>query len=170
MARKFPTYFFLDVQNKGPLLHRWLHINRSADTIEAWCYPLAKRVAYTYSDVLKQKDPAFTTVETGKMLNRGHLALERAILSGSITRPQFTYGLDENQNMFKYMWHETNILEAHAYFSTVHFGRPRNDGRVNPKPMPNQRELRAMIRGEQVLYVKQADGTFVPTWRAQDFS
>lgn len=163
-------YFYLDVANNGPLLHRSLHINRGADTITTWCYPLHKRVAYTYSDVKKHKEPAFTTKEVGKMLNRGRLTLEHAILRGDIEEPQYTYGLNENKKKFKYMWHENNILEAHAFLSTIHKGRPRKDGLVTPQKLPTVRELRAMIRQEQILYVLDDDGEFRPVWKAQDFN
>lgn len=167
-------YFYLDgrLTDDGPvvpLLHRSLHIDRTNDKIITWCYPLHKRVVYTYSDTKKHREPAFTTKEAGAMLNRGHLALERAILNGNVTAPQYTYGLDENKRKFKYMWHERNIMEAHAYFSTVHFGRPRFDGMVIPKPMPTVRELRALIRHEQVLYVRNDKDEFVPVWRAENF-
>jgi hypothetical protein len=165
-------YFFLDGEWEGktqPLLHKSLHINRSQDTIITWCYPLTKRVVYTYSDTKKHRDPAFTTKEAAAMLNRGHLALERGILSGGITEPQYTYGIDERKNKFQYMWHENYIMEAHAYLSTIHFGRPRNDGLIAPKAMPTVRELRALIRNEQVLYVKNGDDQFVPVWRAENF-
>lgn len=166
------TYFFLDGELDGkvvPLLHKSLHINRGADKIITWCYPLERRVAYTYSETKKHRDPAFSTVETAKMLNRGRLALERAIINGDISRPQFTYGLNEHKRMFKYMWHESNIMEAHAFLSTVHFGRPRADGVVVPKRLPTARELRAMIRQEHILYVKGDDGEFKPVWLAPDF-
>jgi hypothetical protein len=164
------NYFFLDVSDNGPLLHKSLHINRGADTITTWCYPLHKRVAYTYSDVRKNKQPAFSTKEAGRMLNRGRLTLEHAILRGDIEAPQFTYGLNEHKRKVKYMWHEANILEAHAYLSTLHHGRPRNDGLVTPAPLPSVRELRAMIRQEEMLFIRRDDGTFVPVWKAPDFN
>lgn len=168
--RLIPTYFFLEHPEHGPLLHRRLHLNRGTDTLTTWCYPLVKRVVYTFSDVKKQYDPAFTTVETGKMLNRGQLVLERAILRGDITRPQYTYGLDEHKRIYQYMWHEQNILEAHAYLSTIHKGRPRNDGKITPQKLPTARELRAMIRQEEMLYIRnESTGEFVPVWRAPDF-
>lgn len=166
------NYFFLDGQlvpggPTVPLLHKKLHINRGADTITAWCYPLHKRVAYTYSDVLRSRGPAFTTVEAGRLLMRGRLTLERAILAGNIRAPQMTYGLNERKNNFKYMWSERDILDAHAYLSTVHMGRPRADGLVSPARLPTVRELRAMMRDEEILYVKQGD-SFLPTWRAEN--
>lgn len=167
------NYFYLDVpvDNKlVPMLHKSLHINRGADQITTWCYPLHKRVAYTYSDTKKRREYAFTTQEVGKMLNRSRLTLEYAILDGNIEAPQYTYGLNEHKRKFKYMWHESNILDAHAYLSTVHRGRPRKDGMVTPAALPTVRELRAMIRQEQVLYVQNDNGEFVPVWKAPDFS
>ena len=158
-------YFFLNGD-----LHRKLVINRAADQIMAWCYPLGKRVAYTYSDMKMRYKPAYTTMEVSGMLMRHRVHIERAILRGDITAPQFTYSLDENRNKHKYMWSEENIMEAHSYFLTQHQGRPRRDGRVTPKPMPTARELRAMIRQEQVMYVKNEHGEFVPTWKASDFT
>jgi len=166
------TYFYLHGEMDGkvvPLLHKSLHINRGADTIKTWCYPLGKRVAYTYSDTKKHREPAYTTREVAFMLNRGRLVLERAILNGDITEPQYTYGLNEHKRKFKYMWHENNILEAHAFLSTVHFGRPRGDGEVIPKRLPTVRELRAMIRQEEILYVRDEDGEFRPVWKAENF-
>lgn len=158
------NYFYL---NKN--LHRRLHINRGADTITTWCYPLHKRVAYTYSDVKRRMEPAYTTKEVGQMLNRGRLTLEHAILNGDIEEPQFTYGLNEHKKKFKYMWHEDNIMEAHAFLSTVHKGRPRKDGLVTPYRLPTARELRAMIRQQEILYVKDDNGEFRPVWQAEDF-
>jgi hypothetical protein len=157
-------YFYLNGN-----LHKSLHINRGADRIVTWCYPLHKRIAYTYSDVKKNKEPAFTTTEMAAMLNRRPLAIERAILKGGITPPQYTYGLNENKIKYKYMWSEKDIMEAHEYFANTHYGRPRKDGRITPLRLPTARELRAMIRQETILYVKGEDGEFRPVWKAEDF-
>lgn len=165
-------YFYLEgvMDDKvQPLLHRSLHINRSSDTIITWCYPLGKRVTYTYSEVKKHRAPAFSTTQSAKMLNRVPAILERAIMYGDIEAPQFTYGLDENRNKYKHMWSEQNIMEMHALLSTRHRGRPRKDGVIVPAAMPSVRELRAMIRQETILYVKNDQGEFVPTWLAQNF-
>lgn len=159
------TYFYLNGN-----LHKSLHINRGADKITTWCYPEHRRVAYTYSDVKERREPAFTTKEVAGMLMRTKKTIEYAIMDGNIEPPQLTYGIDANQNPYKYMWDEKHILEAHAYFSTVHYGRPRNDGRVTPRPLPTLRELRAMIRQEEPLYVRTDNGEFIPVWRAPDFN
>ncbi len=162
---KMPTYFFLN-----DLLHRRLYINRPADLMTTWCYPLGKRVTFTYTDALRQYDKAFTTKQVGAMLNRSRDRIELAILDGNISEPQHTYGLTPEKRKYKYMWNEKNIMEAHDWFLTVHRGRPRNDGKITPQQMPSKRELRAIIRQEEMLYVKGEDGEFKPVWRAQDFS
>ena len=152
------------------MLHKKLFINRGADQIVTWCYPLEKRVTYTYSDVIKRKEPAFTTVEVGKMLHRSKSRLKFAIANGFISEPQYTYGLSEVKQKHQHMWSEENIMEAHDYFLTVHRGKPRKDKKITPQFMPSKREIRAMIRQEEVLYVKDESGEFKPVWRAQDFS
>lgn len=172
-GKKTLRYFFLDgkLTDDGPttpLLHKKLHINLGADTITTWCYPLGKRVAYTYSHVKKFKDSAFTTTEVSKMLMRHKVQIENAILDGNIPAPQCTYSIDEHRRRYKYMWHEKDILAAHAYFMTVHRGRPRNDGLVTPQKLPTVRELRAIIRNRPILYIKDGD-EFKPVWEAKDF-
>lgn len=175
-VRKKPrplNYFYLDGQMEPlgptvPLLHKKLHISRATDTIVAWCYPLHKRVAYTYSDVRQRKQNAFSTMQVAGMLHRSRVTIERAIINGDIRAPQKTYGLNERKNGFAYYWCERDVLDAHAFFSTVHRGRPRKDGLITPGFMPSVRELRAVMRDEEILYVRQGD-RFLPTWRAEQF-
>lgn len=163
-GNKFPLYFYLNGQ-----LHKKLLINRSQDTITTWCYPLGKRVAYTYSDVRRRKRPAFKTKEVSKMLNRSVDSIEDAIINGDIPRPQRSYGLDEHRRGHAFYWSEEDVLAAHDYYSTVHRGRPRKDGLIRPQAMPSRRELMAIMRNEDILYIKTEDGDFRPVWQAKEF-
>lgn len=156
------TYFYLNGQ-----LHKKLFINRGKDLLTAWNYPEGKKVLYTYSDVLKRHQHAWTTREVCQLIGRSRQTIDGAMREGMIERPQNTYGLDENRNFRQYMWSEEDIMALHAYLSTVHRGRPRKDGQVRPQHLPTPRELRAMLHDEEVLYVKHGD-TFIPTWRAKD--
>lgn len=162
------TYFYLEHPEHGPLLHRSLHKNRSTDTIITWCYPLAKRVAYTYSEVRKNMETAFTTMEVSKMVNRTRQTVEMTIVDGQIEEPQYTYKLDEHRRKYKYMWHEKDIMSLHAYLSTVHIGRPRKDGLITASRLPSPRELRAIIRQQPVMGYLDDEGNFTPTWLAED--
>lgn len=157
------NYFYLNGK-----LHKTLYINRTADTVLAWSYPESKRVGYTWSDVQRMHEKAFTTQEVCRMINRAQRTLETALMAGNIPKPQFTYGLSEVRRKYQFLWCEKDILEAWDYFSTVHRGRPRNDGQVTPQTMPSRRELMAMIRQDEILYVKQGED-FRPVWQAKDF-
>lgn len=161
------NYFFLDVADLGPTLHKSLHINRGGDIITAWSYPQRKRVGYTYSDVRRRMETAFTTKQVSEMVNRSRVTIENAILEGAIEEPQYTYGINEVQKKYKYMWHEKNIMALHTYLSSVHRGRPRKDGLITASNLPNSRELRAMIHQKPVMGYLDEDGKFVPTWQAQ---
>lgn len=172
MSKRKPLrYFYLEVGDHGLCLHKKLQINLGRDTIVTWCYPLEKRVAYTYSMVKRNKQPAFDTREVAAMMGRGPLALERAIMRGDVEPPQYVYSLTESRRKMKYMWSEADIMRTHEYFCSVHFGRPRKDGMITSYRMPTAREVRAMIHQEATpLYVQNDKGEFVPTWKAQDFS
>lgn len=162
-VKKRLTYFYLNGD-----LHRKIHANKGEDVFRAWNYPKHQLIIASYSDVRRRAEAAYTTTEAAGLLNRTRLTLERAILDGHIDPPQHTYGL-ETGNKFKYMWHEDDIWEMHAYLSTVHGGRPRKDGLVTPYNLPTPQELRARLNQEVTLYVKNGAGEFVPTWKAPDF-
>lgn len=164
MADKKKTilYFFLNGD-----LHKKLHIKRSADSIKAWNYPQARVMTYVYSDVRKMGQRAFSTMEVSQMINRSRRVIEEAILRGDIREPQSVYSLTGKPKRVAYKWREEDIMDLHAWLMTIHRGRPRLDGEIVPASnLPTARELRAMIRQETVLYVKQGD-KFVPTWKAE---
>jgi hypothetical protein len=103
------------------------------------------------------------------MMNRKPLAIDRALGRGDIEPPQHVYSLSNPDRVMKYLWSEEDIMRVHDYFSNVHYGRPRKDGMITSYKMPTKREVRAMIHQETILYVKNKDGEFVPTWKAQEF-
>jgi len=161
-SKKKLKFWFLNDE-----LHMTLHINRPGDLITAWSYPRGKRVGYSYSDVLRNHKPGFTTMEVSRMLNRHRVTVENYILNGIIPAPQFTYTL-EDRKKHKYMWREEDVLRLHEYVANLHHGNARNDGCITPwPPLPTARELRAMMRDGIVYYVETEDG-FKPTWKAEE--
>lgn len=151
-------------------LHKRLRIVRAEDTIETWCYPDSRRVAYTYSDVKKNMKPAYSTAQVAEMLGKHPDIIKRALERGGIETPAIMYTLTTKKAKYAHRWNEQMIMDLHSYLLSVHRGRPRKDGRITPQKLPTARELRAMIRQEQVLYVKMPDGSFRPTWQAEDFT
>lgn len=159
------NHFFLNDK-----LHKKLRIVRAEDTIETWCYPEHRRVAYTYTDVKKNMEPAYSTKEVAQMLDKHVDTLKNAVDAGGIEEPAIVYTLTQRKNKHAWRWSEKHIMDLHSYLLSIHRGRPRKDGRITPQKLPTASELRAMIRQEQILYVRNPDGTFVPTWKAQDYT
>lgn len=157
-------YFFY----KGDLCKK-IHIHRANDVIIAWNYPKGKAEPYVYSDVRRNGEQAFSTKQVLELLNRRKRDIVfNAIRDGMIKAPTRTYGLDEDRNGYAYYWSEEEIMDFHAYLSTIHRGRPRKDGRINTGNLPSVAELRAKMRQGTVFYVKVGD-EFVPTWQAEKF-
>ena len=157
-------YFYLSGE-----LYKKLHINRPADIIIAWNYTQGKRVGLSYSFVRRRAERAYTTREVAKMLNRTRLSLEKAMLEGHVEKPQMSYNpVTGDTKGYGYKWGEKHIMDAQEHFANRHYGRPRTDGYITPKPLPSQKELRAMLREDEIFYTKTTDGRYVPTWIAEE--
>jgi hypothetical protein len=137
--------------------------------MHAWSYSERKRVSFVYSHIKRAHERAFTTAEVCEMVNRKREALETYIANGDIERPAMTYVLDGTFRPYKYMWREADVLALHDYLVTVHYGRPRKDGLVKPKPTPNKSELRAMMRHEMVYYVDNGSGEKIKAFKEPDW-
>jgi hypothetical protein len=158
---RLPKYFFLEDK-----LYQRLHVNRPTDVLIAWSYPDDERVRLTYSYVLKHWERGFTTKEVCTMINRDRTRIWHALKDGNIDYPPHATNI-ETGNISGYYWREKDVMKLHDYFLTVHRGRPRLDGEITPQAMPTKRELRAMMRQEEILYVKQGED-YIPTWRAKE--
>lgn len=162
--RRPVRYFYLDDE-----LYKVLWINRPGDLIIAWNYKEGKRMAYVWSDVRKRMGRAFPVGEVSKMINRHVVNIEKYILEGKIRAPQRLYSMDEKRTPGKYMFSEKDVLGLHDYLLTVHYGRPRKDGRITPGKMPSRAELKAMMQHDTMVYVKTSDGEFAPVWKEVDW-
>lgn len=147
-------------------LHKKIYINRSDDIIDAWNYPKGELRQYVYSDVRQNGEQAYTTRQVGELVGRSPKIIKEHIQKGMVRRPQMTYSLDEPANTYAFYWSEKDIMELHDFLRTVHFGRPRLDGRATPLAMPSRAELRAALRQGTVFYIKDGE-SFVPTWKAE---
>jgi hypothetical protein len=78
-AKRF-SYFFLN--NK---IHKVLSSSRAKDELVAWCYPDKKRVLYSYSQVIKNMENAYSTKQVAQILNKHKITIEDYILEGKIS-------------------------------------------------------------------------------------
>jgi hypothetical protein len=157
-------YFYLN--NK---LHKVLRRSRAEDLIIAWDYQLGKRVAYSLADVNKNKQYAYSIKEVCQLIGKHEDTIKWHLYRGDIRFPQRIYSLNGNKTPGKYFWSQDDIRDMHDFFKTVHRGRPRIDGGITPGDMPSRAELEAMMNKENILYVKNNNGEFIPVWNQPEW-
>jgi hypothetical protein len=152
LRKKF-IYFFLNGK-----VHKVLRLSRAKDEVVAWSYVDKKRVMYSYAQVDKSMERAYTVVEAGKILGRHRVTIEEYILQGKIKQPQKVYPISNPESTWsKYMLSESDILDIHQFI--VDAGHIRD--------LPSRSELQAILKHNLILYTKTEDGKFVPVWKAE---
>lgn len=151
---KILRYFFLNDK-----IHKVLKASRSKDEMIAWCYPDKKRVMYSYSQVKKNMETAYTVVEVASMLNKHRVTIQEYILNEKVATPQKIYpiGQPDSENWSQYMFNQKNILDIHQHIL--------DSG--HSKEIPSKAEVQALLKNNLVLYTKTEDGKFVPVWKAE---
>ena len=151
--RKKLRYFFLNDK-----VHKVLSSSRSKDELVAWCYPDKKRVMYSYSQVKKYMENAYTIVEVADMLNKHRVTIQDYILEGKVMTPAKIYPIGEpdSKSWSKYMFNEKNIFDIHEHIlDSGHSGE-----------VPSKAELKGLLKNNFILYTK-TDSGFVPVWKAE---
>jgi hypothetical protein len=147
-------YFFLNQK-----IHKVIRSSRSKDELVAWCYPDKKRMLYSYSQVKKYMETAYSVMQVAAMLNRHRVTIQDYILDGKVITPQKIYpiGDPENPNWSKYMFSESDILDMHQHIL--------DSG--HSSDVPTKAELLGLLKHNLILYTKTEDGKFVPVWKAE---
>jgi hypothetical protein len=152
LRKKF-VYFFLNGK-----VHKVLRLSRAKDEVVAWSYVDKKRVMYSYAQVDKNMERAYTVLEAGKLLGRHRVTIEEYILQGKIKQPQKVYPISNPDSTWsKYMLSESDILDIHQFI--IDAGHIRD--------LPSRAELQALLKHNLILYTKTDDGKFVPVWKAE---
>ena len=152
-ARKKFLYFFLNGK-----VHKILKKSRARDELIAWCYPEKKRVLYSYSQVEKNMQNAYTTKETAELLNKHKVTIEEYILQGKVKEPQRVYPIGNPDSTWnKFMFSESDILDIHQFIIDTGYS----------KNVPSRAELQALLKHNMILYTKTEEGRFVPVWKAE---
>lgn len=153
-VRKRFLYFFLNDK-----IHKVLRAHRSKDELVAWCYPDKKRVLYSYSQVEKSMQNAYTMTQVGLILGKHKVTIQDYILEGKIKAPQKVYPISnpDHENWSKYMFSESDILDLHQFIIDA----------GHSKELPSKTELQALLKRNVILYTKTDEGKYVPVWKAE---
>lgn len=148
-------------------LHKVIHVNRAKDTATTYDFTEHKFKVYSWSDIKRRKQNAFTITEAGRLIGRHRDRLVEYMERGDIEYPQREYNL-ESGKPGRYFFSEDDLIKVRDYLATVHIGRPRKDGRITNNRIPSREEFRALIQSGRVLYVKENED-FVPVWKAEEW-
>jgi hypothetical protein len=153
-TRKKFVYFFINGQ-----IHKVLRSSRSKDELVAWNYLEKKRVLYSYSQVEKNMQNAYTLTQVAKILCKHRVTIQDYILDGKIRSPQKVYPISnpDHENWSKYMFSESDILDLHQFILDA----------GHSSEIPSKPELLAILKNNLILYTKTEDGKFVPVWKAE---
>lgn len=152
-VRKRFVYFFLNGK-----LHKVIKSSRAKDELIAWSYPDRKRVLYSYSQVEKYKENAYTLTQVGKIINRHKVTVEEYVIDGKVREPQKVYPIGKPESKwYQYMMSESDVLEMHQFILDAGYS----------KNIPSKAELQALLKHNMILYTKSSEGNFVPVWKAE---
>jgi hypothetical protein len=152
-VRKAFLYFFLNDK-----LHKVLKSSRSKDELIAWSYPDKKRMLYSYSQVNKYMDNAYSTTQVAALLNKHKVTIEDYILEGKIKAPSKVYPIGNPESTWsKYMFNQSDILDLHQFILDA----------GHSKEVPSKTELMALLKHNMILYTRTEEGNFVPVWKAE---
>jgi hypothetical protein len=157
------TLFFID----GRLV-RFINKNKGMNIVYLFDTFEQKEKTMLLSDFKKHKKRAYTFMNTARLLNRGPAQIYRYIDQGLIPPPVGAQPGGKRMFTKKSYYSEDQIFEIREAMSTIHRGRPRNDGKISNSVLTEQ-ELRARMGDALMLYTRTKDGEYIPVWSEQTY-
>lgn len=163
------SYFYVDGK-----LYRVIKSDRPNDLMRAWSYSDNCLVNFVWSDVKRKMQQAFNTSEVARLLNRTKKNIFEHLHAGAIN-PPYKIGVQKSETKIhefgQYKWSEDDVLALHEHYLTVGAGRPRKDGMLTAAVrIPTRLELIAMMKQNQMVYIKNSSGEFVPIFDTPDWT
>lgn len=147
------NWFFL-----GEDLHRVLAINRIENYVKAYSYTEERVKYYKWDEILQIKEPAYSGVEVGELINRSPRTMRHYIKQGVI---EATAIGQRKNGINRYFYNKRDVMRVRDAVEEFAKG-----GRRGVKPLPTREQLRNMLAVGGVLYLKDGDD-FVPVWEAK---
>jgi len=151
-------------------LYRILKENKSQGMIWLYDYKAEKNVAMLLSDFRRYSQLAFTKREAATLIGVGHRTLARHMTAhqGDPLR-MVPCSSGQSGMRIRAYYSEDMLFKIRDYFAHKRSrGRPRKDGYLPSwLGLLTEEELAAKLERRLNLYIKTADGNFVPIWQAE---
>ena len=142
-----------------------ISVTRGADLIYLYNVCKQKEQVMLRSDFRKHRKRAYGMKYAGILLDRRPIQLNRYISWGLIDPPT-GYGPGGVRRFHsKSYYSEDDLFKIREAMTSIHRGAPRKDGRITNSRVLTEKELRAKMGDELMLYTKTESGEFIPTWQ-----
>lgn len=146
-------------------MYKVLRVDRTNDEVLAWDFTTRTRVVLSYSYIRRNGELTYNIHDVARFLNRSKLLIWNMWYNGEIPDAVTYHSINTNRP-YGLRFSSRVIMELREDFAQRGRGRPRKDGKIIPWRLPSKNELRALLNQEPVLYYKDENGEFKPTWKA----
>lgn len=145
-------------------LVRIYHLNRSNGIISVYNINKDRIESCLLGDFKKNRERAYTVMETSILVNRHRKHIPRLIKEGKIPLPTGQALNKERGWQIRSYYSESQVHQIRDILATHNIGRPRKDGLINNNSTPTRQELTRRMGDGILTYTRTEDGRFVPVW------
>lgn len=145
-------------------LVRVYHLNRSNGIMSVYNINKDQIESCLLSDFKKNRERAYTVMETSVLVNRHRKHMPRLMKDGKIPLPTGAAVDKERGWQIRSYYSESQVHEIRDILATHNIGRPRKDGLINNNATPTRQELTRRMGDGILTYTRTEDGRFVPVW------
>lgn len=145
-------------------LVRIYHLNRSNGILSVYNINKGQIESCLIGDFKKNRERAYTVMETSVLVNRHRKHMPALIKAGKIPMPTGQALNKERGWQIRSYYSEKQVHEIRDILATHNIGRPRKDGLINNDITPTRQELTRRMGDGILTYTRTEDGRFVPVW------
>jgi hypothetical protein len=140
------------------------HSNRSNGIMSVYNITKDRVESCLSSDFRKNRERAYTVIETSRLINRHSKYLPMLMKEGKIPEPMGASLNGVRAWQVRSYYSESQVREIRDTLATYSIGRPRFDGLINNSVTPTRQELQRRMGDGILTYTRTEDGRFIPVW------
>ena len=145
-------------------LVRVYHSSRSTGMVSLYNINKDRIESCLRSDFRKNRERAYTVVETAKLVNRHRKYMPSLIKRGVIPPPIGSQQGGKTGFRIRSYYSESQVKEIRAILASIHIGQPRKDKLITNNMTPTSQELTRRMGDGILTYTRTEDGRYIPVW------